>query len=177
MTIDTKRQAILDQVKQVFGFVPKVIDELSYSPAAAAVYLGGNQVLRDSVLSEAEKQAAILVVSTWNDCNYCTAAHRTIAMMQGISQDDLDRITRREAPVDERLQAVTTATWRLLDKRGWLGAGDVQELEALGIDRARLYEIVAIIGLKTITNYVNHIAGTEIDEAFKEQDTRAAAGA
>jgi alkylhydroperoxidase family enzyme len=65
-----------------------------------------------------------------------------------------------------RGQAVA-ATWEILDVRGWLKAPDVERLRSEGIDRAQVYEIVALIGLKTISNWVNHIAHTEIDEPFR----------
>jgi hypothetical protein len=51
--------------------------------------------------------------------------------------------------------------------RGWLGRPDLERLAAEGIGLPQLYEIVALVGLKTISNYVNHIAHTEIDEAFR----------
>jgi len=45
---------------------------------------------------------------------------------------------------------------------------DQEALAADGIERAVLYEIVGLIGVKTISNYVNHIAGTDVDDAFRE---------
>jgi alkylhydroperoxidase family enzyme len=65
-----------------------------------------------------------------------------------------------------------SATHLLLEKRGWLGEGDLKALEAAAIGRVQVYEIVAFIGLKTISNYVNHIAHTEIDEAFRGDERR-----
>ena len=45
-------------------------------------------------------------------------------------------------------------------------SNDVDTLEQDGIDRPKVYEIVAWIGLKTLSNSVNHLAHTPIDEAF-----------
>ncbi|PEN14408.1 hypothetical protein CRI94_05095 [Longibacter salinarum] len=50
---------------------------------------------------------------------------------------------------------------------GLLTDAEENDFSELGIDRDVLYEIVGLIGLKTISNYINHIAGTEIDEAFR----------
>jgi len=37
-----------------------------------------------------------------------------------------------------------------------------------GVSRFQLYEVVALVGLKTISNYINHIAHTTIDREFGE---------
>ena len=52
--------------------------------------------------------------------------------------------------------------------RGLLAPGDLTSLEAEGVDRSQLYEVVALIALKTLSNYVNHIAHTPVDEAFRD---------
>lgn len=54
----------------------------------------------------------------------------------------------------------------MLDERGWLDETDLDELSGGGVDRQALYEIVAFVPLKTLTNYVNHIADTEVDPQF-----------
>jgi len=45
-------------------------------------------------------------------------------------------------------------------------------LQSLGVSRPELYELIAIIALKTISNYINHIQRTEVDTAFKAQAKR-----
>jgi len=75
-------------------------------------------------------------------------------------------VEKGSLPEDRRLRSVVSATWQVLDTRGWLGPSDLGNLEAEGIDRAQLYEIVALVGLKTISNYVNHIAHTPVDPQF-----------
>lgn len=54
-----------------------------------------------------------------------------------------------------------------MEKRGWLTPEELRQAEAKGISRNRLYEIIAYIGLKTMTNYINHIAHTPIDAQFE----------
>jgi len=53
-----------------------------------------------------------------------------------------------------------------MGKRGWLSDDDLAEFEDVGFGRDVLYEIVGIVGIKTISNYVNHIAHTEVDPQF-----------
>jgi len=37
-----------------------------------------------------------------------------------------------------------------------------------GYSRATVLEVVLGVALKTLSNYTNHIAGTELDEAFED---------
>ena len=80
-------------------------------------------------------------------------------------------------PEDRRLRSLVSATWQVLDARGWLGASDLASLEAEGVDRAQLYEIIALVGLKTISNFINHVAHTAIDRVFAPEDEEARTGA
>jgi uncharacterized peroxidase-related enzyme len=158
---------VFDAVRSKYGFVPNLIREMSKSPAAARVYLGGQQALAEGRLSARDREAVQLAVSVYNECAYCRAAHRMGASSAGIAAMDVAAIERGDHAEDPRVGALVAATWEILDLRGWLKAADLARLEAQGIDRGQLYEIVALVGLKTISNYVNHIAHTEIDREFQ----------
>jgi len=163
----TTREEALDQAKAAYGFVPNLMTTIADgNPAVVSAYLAASAALGGSVLSAPEKQAVMLAVSAFNECHYCTAAHRTAGKSMGVSQADLDAIDGQQPPSDERLAALSTATWTVLRERGWVRVDD------LPVSREELYEIIAIIGLKTITNFINHIAGTEVDAPFKAQATR-----
>ena len=168
ITQPSKTQEVLDKVKETYGFVPNLYTEFAtHSPAVADVYLTATKLIGEASLSPKEEQAVILAISYYNDCVYCKAAHGTVAGMVGMSKEEIYAITTGELPVDTRLRSLITATRRILDKRGWLSADDLAEFEAQDIDRGQIYEIVALIGIKTISNFVNHIAHTEIDQQFQ----------
>lgn len=160
--------AIFEAVKKKFGFVPNLIREMSRNPAVARVYLEGQDALAGGVLSPAEQQVVQLAVSAFNECDYCRAAHGLGSRMAGVAAAEIEAIQKGELPDDRRLRSLVHSTWLVLDTRGSLGDNNVAALEAEGIDRAQLYEIVAIVGLKTISNYINHIAHTPIDPAFRQ---------
>ena len=73
-----------------------------------------------------------------------------------------------DEPAEERVRNVVNATRLVLDRRGWLDASDLGGLDEQGISRAQLYEIIGYVGAKTISNYINHIAHTEVDAQFSE---------
>ena len=168
ITQPSKTQEVLGKVKQTYGFVPNLYTEFAtHSPAVADVYLAATKLMEDASLSPEEQQAVILAISTYNDCAYCKASHSTVAGMVGMPEEEIEAITAGGLPVDTRLRSLITATRRILGKRGWLNEDDLAEFEAQDIDRGQIYEIVALIGIKTISNFVNHIAHTEIDPQFQ----------
>jgi AhpD family alkylhydroperoxidase len=163
---DMSTEEILSSVKAKFGFVPNILAEMTKSPSAAKVYLKGQEIMAGATLTPKEQQVVSLVISKANKCDYCSSAHRTASKAKGVSPEDLEAIESGGTPTDERLSNVVLATRRIAEKRGWLDHDDVNELEGMGINREQLYEIVAIIGLKTMTNYINHISHVPIDPQF-----------
>ncbi len=163
-----KYEEISRAVKARFGFVPNLFRTLSISPAVAEVYLRANEAMEGAEIPEREAQAVNLTVSTENGCKYCMAAHTAIGRMVGIEKSDLELIKSGYLPEDPALAAATGAARLIMSKRGWLTEEELSGLEDDGIERAKLYEIIALIGIKTIANYVNHVAKTEIDKEFTE---------
>jgi AhpD family alkylhydroperoxidase len=158
---------VLEAARKKYGFVPNLIEEMSVSPAVTQVYLGGQQAMAGATLSGRDQQAVQLAISVYNECAYCRAAHRMGARARGVTPADIAAIERGDRPEDPRVSALVAATWEILDVRGWLKTEDLERLQALGIDRAQVYEIVALVGLKTIANWINHLAHTDIDAAFR----------
>lgn len=166
MTVKDPAADVFEAVTAKFGFVPNLIREMARSPAVARVYLGGQEAMASASLSAPEQQIVQLAVAVYNECPYCRAAHRGGCRQAGVAQADIELVEKGSLPEDRRLRSVVSATWQVLDTKGWLGPSDLASLEAEGIDRAQLYEVVALVGLKTISNYVNHIAHTPIDPPF-----------
>ncbi len=168
-TQTSKTQEVLGKVKQTYGFVPNLYTEFAtHSPTVADIYLTATKLLADASLTPKEQQAVILAVSAYNDCTYCIAAHSTVGSMVGLPKEEIEAIAAGDPPGDLRLRELITAARRILGKRGWLSADDLAEFEDQGIDRGQIYEIVALIVIKTISNFVNHIAHTEIDPQFRQ---------
>jgi AhpD family alkylhydroperoxidase len=163
-------QQVHEKAEQALGFVPNLVTELAgENPAAADAYLTANGIIEEGgVLSPAEQQAVILAISSYNDCHYCTKAHAAAGQQAGLAPEVIATINEGGLPSDDRLKNLVRATRRILGKRGWLSDADEAELADLSLERPALYEIVTLIGIKTISNYVNHIAGTEVDDVFQQ---------
>ncbi|WP_455244607.1 carboxymuconolactone decarboxylase family protein [Petrachloros mirabilis] len=158
--------AIFAAVEQAYGWVPNLIKEMSRSVPTAQAYLSGQQALAKGSLSPKEQQTVQLTVASVNNCHYCQEAHAWIGGKARISTEGIAAIRSGRLPEDETLANIVEITRLIMEKRGWLSEEDLRKAEANGISKTRLYEIITYIGLKTISNYINHIAHTPVDEQF-----------
>jgi len=163
---NTRKTEILNSVKEKFGFVPNIIDAMANNPAVAKVYLEGTGMLEGGVLSAAERQVVAITISKLNGCKYCVAAHSTMA--ESLLDDEVvTAITQGNAPQDAKLAAIWEATTLIFKKRGWLSDEELESFKSRGLAKEQLFEVIAMIGFKTISNYINHINKTEIDQPFE----------
>jgi uncharacterized peroxidase-related enzyme len=157
---------LLEQAESAFGFVPNLLGVLAESPPVLKAYLQLGQIFDESSLSPAERQVAILAVSRGNGCNYCMGAHSVIARMQKVPEQAIEAI-RQDRPIeDRRLEALRKFTTTVVDQRGWISEQEISEFEDAGFNRAQVLEVILAISFKTLSNYVNHFAGTPLDDAF-----------
>ncbi|MEX2206442.1 MAG: carboxymuconolactone decarboxylase family protein [Myxococcota bacterium] len=150
---------IFDAVKAKFGFVPNVIRELAASPAAVRAYLAGQEALESGRLSPAERQLVQYVASKSHGCGYCSTAHG--GLLRRLGGDP--KLVDSDGPMSARDRAIVHATRLIVDSRGQVDSAEQGRLAAAGVDRSELLEIVALVAMKVITNYTNHIAQTKID--------------
>lgn len=169
-TNQQSRQTVLEKARGFFGYPPNLVLEMSHNVATTDGYIGLLSVLQSQgTLTQKEQHIVMLAIAAWNGCEYCMAMHRMAAKRAGVDQAELDRLSRVEIPVNGRLQALATATWALMDKKGHLSAEDLSAFEEYGIEKAQLYEMIALIAAELIANYVDHIEKTPLDAAIVSQ--------
>lgn len=155
------------QIKGDFGFVPNLLIEMSKSPVSPLVYVESDKIMHNAILTQKEQQVVQLTTSIYNNCSYCTSMHSKFSELNGVSHNDVLAIRKGKEPKDKHLANLVWVTNTILEKKGHLTDKDLAKVEKMGIDRARLYEILVHIGRKTIVNYAAHIIQPEIDEQFK----------
>lgn len=164
---DSKQIEItLAEVESDFGFVPNLMKEMSKSPAAPLVYTKTEGIMHGGHLSAMEQQLVQLVVSLFNGCGYCSSMHSKFSEVNGVSHEDVLAIRRGEVPQDKHVGDLVWVTRTILEKRGHLNEKELEIAESMGIDRPRIYEILAQIGRKMLANYAVHIINPELDEQF-----------
>lgn len=159
---------LLEGAERAYGFVPNLLGVLAEAPAALRAYLELSKALESTSLSPAERQVALLAVSYENGCEYCVAAHSAGARRVGVSPEVVDALRRGETLPDARLEAVRSFARAVVRARGYVADDDVGRFMDAGFGRAQILEVLVVVAMKTLSNYTNHIAGTELDGPLRD---------
>jgi uncharacterized peroxidase-related enzyme len=160
----------LEGIARSFGFVPNLFGVFAESPAALRGALATYEAFSTSSLAPAEQQLVMLAVSEANDCEYCVAAHSTLAKRFVKVDPALVAATRRREPLtDVKLDALVTFTRRVVEQRGMLAEAEVTAFLEAGYTKAQVIEVLLGVGMKTFNNYVDHIAHVPLNDQFKAE--------
>ena len=157
---------MLSAVQKGFGFVPNMLGVMAEAPTLLNAYRTVAGIFDETSLTPAERQTVLLTVSYDNNCEYCMAAHSVIAGMQNVPQAVVAAL-RSGAPIaDNKLEALRRFTSAVVTSKGHPSKPDLAAFAQAGYGPQQVLEVVLGVGLKTMSNYANHIAGTPLDSAF-----------
>lgn len=160
ISLDTATDAtrtVLEGVKKKIGFLPNVFATLAKAPVALDTYLQASAILGKTSLSAQEKEAVYLATSQVNGCDYCLAAHTLFAGKSGLSAQDIVAARQGE------LNAYAALARQLTESRGHLSDAQITAARAADIDDVKIIEVIALVAVQTLTNYLNNTALTDID--------------
>lgn len=169
-----KSRPVLESVRKSYGFIPNLFGALAESPAAVESYAAVSAALSRGRLSPAEQQVVAISISAGHGCEYCVAAHSTVAGMQKVPAAVVSALRDGTPLPDAKLQALRTFALQVVEKRGWLDPAQVLAFHAAGYDHGHVLEVLTWVALKTLSNYANHIGKTPVDAAFAPQAWTAA---
>lgn len=152
---------------QAFGFLPNLSATFAESPAMIEAYGTLAGIFDKTDLTATEREIVSLTTSRLNGCTYCMAAHTTVSQMRKVPADVIEALRNGTPIVDPKLRALQTFTTRLQETRGHVPNADVEAFLAAGYTKANILDVIVGAGLKTLSNYTNHIAATPVDEAFQ----------
>ncbi|MEM8985489.1 MAG: carboxymuconolactone decarboxylase family protein [Pseudomonadota bacterium] len=171
-TTDTAPDAsrpVLEGVQNKYGFAPNLFKVFAEAPATIQAYAQLSDAFQKTSLSATEQQVVLLTASLLNECNYCMAAHSTVAKGAGVPDDILTALRDAEPLPDAKLDALRKFTAVIVQKRGWASEEDIDAFVSAGYGKGAILEVITGVALKTISNYTNHIAETPVDDAFAGQ--------
>jgi len=177
-TIDTAPDAAKETLAAVakgYGFLPNLLAVMAEAPALLKSYTTLSRFFDETSFSAAERQVVLLTVSSENDFSYCVAAHSVIAGMQKVPEAAVQAIRAGRPIPDDRLEALRRYTAAVVARRGWATAAETAAFEVAGFTRQQVLEVVLGVGLKTLSNYMTHIAHTPLDQAFSKAEWSKAA--
>lgn len=146
-----------------FGFLPNLYANMAESPALLEGYQRLSEVFASSALNELQQSIVLLTVSRYHECRYCVAAHSVGADMAKVPHEVTNAI-REDRPIDEPvLETLRRFTEHLLERRGWADDDRTEAMLGAGYSHQQILDVLVGIGLKTLSNYTNHITGTGLD--------------
>jgi uncharacterized peroxidase-related enzyme len=159
---DAATGATLDAVQAKLGVLPNMFLTLAHTPVALNAYMQLSGVAATGKLDARQRERIALAVGQANDCGYCVAAHGAIGQMVDLSAEQIAQARRSQAETP-RDAAVLTLARRIVETRGRVPVAELDAFKAAGFDDAAILEVLVNVVLNILTNYTNHIAGTEID--------------
>ena len=125
-----------------------------------------------SSLPLAAKQVVLITASVENGCEYCVAAHSTLALRARVPAEVVQALRAGQPIADQALEAVRRLTQAVVAQRGWVAEAEIETFRAAGHPRRHVLDVVLGVGMKTLSNYTNHIAHTPLDPAWADQQWR-----
>ncbi|MGD8843619.1 MAG: carboxymuconolactone decarboxylase family protein [Gammaproteobacteria bacterium] len=159
---DAKTAATLKAARVKLGILPNLFTTLAQAPAALNGYLQLSESLSQGRLSARQREMIAIAVAQENACAYCLSAHAAIGQGVGLSDEDIER-ARHGGARDPKDDAVTELALRIVQSRADISDSTLTAARQTGLDDGLIIEIIAHVALNVLTNYVNRIAGTDVD--------------
>jgi AhpD family alkylhydroperoxidase len=131
LTIATAPEAsrpVLESIQKSFGFIPNLMAVFANNPAVLQGYLALDSVYENGSFTPRERQIILLAASVENHCNYCAAAHSTIAKGALHTPAEVVAAVRDNTLVpDAKLNALVTLVRELVRERGYAKDKTIQK--------------------------------------------------
>lgn len=158
---------LLENSQKAFGRLPGLHKVLAESPQAYEGYQILHKLFTETDFDADELTVVWQAINVENECHYCVPAHTGIAKIMKVS-DDITQALRNETPLpSEKLEALRTFTVQMVRERGNATEAQMNTFFDAGYGHRAVLDIILGLAQKTISNYVNHVAKTPVDEVFQ----------
>lgn len=159
---------LLEKSQKGFGMIPSLHAVMAESPQVLEGYQKLHALVLESSFDNEEKTVVWQTINVENACHYCVPAHTGIAKMMEVS-DNIINALRDETPLpSDKLEALRTFTLAVMRKHGNVGQEDLDAFLGAGYNNRQVLEVILVLSQKVMSNYINHIAETPVDEPFKK---------
>jgi len=158
---------LLENSLKNFGRLPGLHKVLAESPQAFEAYQMLHKFFQATDFDADELTVVWQAINVEHECHYCVPAHTGIAKMMKVS-DEITEALRNETPLPSpKLEALRTFTVQMVRERGNVSEAQMQAFLDAGYTHRAVLDVVLGLAQKTMSNYVNHMAETPVDEAFQ----------
>ena len=102
------------------------------------------------------------------------AAHSAAAEMTQVPAPVVAALREGRPLPDEKLEVLRQFVLTVVKSRGWPTGEEVETFLDAGYTRTQIFEVILGVGMKTLSNYTNHMAQTPLDAIFQPKEWKKA---
>jgi len=152
----------LDTFAKNIGFTPNMMATFATSPIAFNAWaglLGG----MSKALDVKTRDSIGLAVSEVNGCNYCLTVHSYTAKHMAKLDDTEIILARKGHATDPKRDAAVQFARKVIETRGQINNDDFAAVRNAGYTDANILEIVGLVAMYSLTNFINNVANPDKD--------------
>jgi alkylhydroperoxidase family enzyme len=157
----------LDDSLKAFGMLPNLHGVMAEAPNVLKAYKLLHDLFQDTSFDNEELTVIWQTINVEHQCLYCVPAHTGIAKMMNIDDSITDALRNSTPLPTQKLQVLHDTTLALIRERGRPNQSVISSFYQAGYQNRQLLEIILGISQKVMSNYINHLADTPVDEAFE----------
>ena len=157
-----KATEILSGMNKAMGMTPNIYAVMGYSENALEAHFLASSILSKGTFNNKEWEAISLAVAEENKCKYCQSAHSAVAKMNGFTEEEVYQLRKGNIGHD-RLRSITDLCKNIVQTKGNIKEEVLEKFFQQGFDEKALIELIALISLATLTNYIGKITNIPID--------------
>jgi len=163
---------ILESTKKAMGFVPNMYTGMANNSSLLDSYVYSYKSFRqNSGFNAVEQEIIFLSVAYENNCDYCMAAHSFVAdKTSKVPVEITDAIRSNENITDSKFKVLSAFARLITRNRGHVSNQEVNDFLSAGYTESHVLGVITAVGVKTFSNYFNHIAETTLDDVFKSRE-------
>jgi uncharacterized peroxidase-related enzyme len=160
--VPAESKPTLDAFTKNIGFTPNMMATFAQSPIAFNAWANLLGSL-SKALDVKTRDSIGLAVSEVNGCNYCLTVHSfTAEHMAKLPADDII-LARKGHATDPKRDAAVQLARKVIQARGQVVDADLQIVRDAGYTDANIMEIVALVAMYSLTNFINNVFDPEKD--------------
>jgi uncharacterized peroxidase-related enzyme len=163
-----KSKELLKEAKDNLGFIPNMYKYMAQNPSLLDSYYNSYNSFREQAgFSPTEQEVVFLSISYENSCHYCMSAHSFLAEnASNVPEEVTEAIRNGEEIPDPQLAALSNFTQSMVVNRGRVSEEELETFLDAGYEEEHILGVITAIGVKTFSNYMNHITETPVDDVF-----------
>lgn len=161
-------KAMLADSAKAFGMIPNLHRAMAESPELLEAYKHLHTLFLNTSFTATEQNIIWLTINVEHACHYCVPAHTAIAHSMKVDPEVIEALRQARPLGDAKLEALRVFTLEMVRQRGDVSHEQVDAFLAAGYSRKQVLEILLGVAQKVMSNYLNHIVETPIDEPFKK---------